>query len=72
MDVRVHQLRALVAVVDAGTFTDAATVLGVSQAAVSRSVAALERSLVSGLAFCFPPRVGTAPGCCSGPPGTSR
>lgn len=45
MDVRVHQLRALVAVVDAGTFTDAAAVLGVSQATVSRAVAALERAL---------------------------
>jgi DNA-binding transcriptional LysR family regulator len=45
MDVRVRQLRALVAVVDAGTFTDAATALGVSQAAVSRSVAALEQAL---------------------------
>ena len=45
MDVQVRQLRALVAVVDAGTFTDAATVLGISQAAVSRSVAALERAL---------------------------
>jgi DNA-binding transcriptional LysR family regulator len=43
MDLR--QLRALVAVVDAGSFTDAATVLGVSQAAVSRSIAALERAL---------------------------
>ena len=40
MDVR--QLRALVAVVDAGTFTDAAAELGVSQASVSRAVAALE------------------------------
>ena len=40
-----RQLRALVAVVDAGTFTDAAAVLGVSQAAVSRSVAALEQAL---------------------------
>jgi len=45
MDVRLRQLRALVAVVDAGTFTDAAAVLGVSQAAVSRSIAALERAL---------------------------
>src|SRR5918994_869620 len=43
MDLR--QLRALVAVVDAGTFTDAAARLGVSQAAVSRSVAALETGL---------------------------
>jgi DNA-binding transcriptional LysR family regulator len=45
MDVRLPQLRALVAVVDAGTFTDAAAVLGVSQAAVSRAVAALEQAL---------------------------
>jgi DNA-binding transcriptional LysR family regulator len=45
MDVQVRQLRALVAVVDAGTFTDAAAVLKVSQAAVSRSVAALETAL---------------------------
>jgi DNA-binding transcriptional LysR family regulator len=43
MDLR--QLRALVAVVDAGTFTDAAGQLGVSQAAVSRAVAALETDL---------------------------
>ncbi len=41
----VRQLRALVAVVDAGTFTDAAAVLGVSQASVSRSIAALEREM---------------------------
>jgi DNA-binding transcriptional LysR family regulator len=45
MDLQVRQLRALVAVVDTGTFTDAAAVLGVSQAAVSRSVAALEQAL---------------------------
>jgi len=45
MDVQVRQLRALVAVVDTGTFTDAAVSLGVSQAAVSRSVAALEDAL---------------------------
>lgn len=45
MDVQVRQLRALVAVVDAGTFTDAAAGLGISQAAVSRAVAALETSL---------------------------
>ncbi len=43
MDLR--HLRALVAVVDAGTFTGAAARLGVSQAAVSRAVAALEADL---------------------------
>lgn len=45
MDPEVRQLRALLAVVDEGTFTGAADVLGVSQASVSRSVAALERAL---------------------------
>ena len=43
MDLR--HLRALVAVVDAGTLTGAAAELGVSQAAVSRAVAALEADL---------------------------
>jgi DNA-binding transcriptional LysR family regulator len=45
MDVEVRQLRALLAVVDAGTFTGAAAALRVSQATVSRTVAALERAL---------------------------
>jgi DNA-binding transcriptional LysR family regulator len=45
MDVRMRQLRALVAVVDTGTFTDAAAELDISQAAVSRAVAALEQAL---------------------------
>ncbi|MGW4753635.1 LysR family transcriptional regulator [Streptomyces chartreusis] len=45
MDVELKQLRCLVAIVDEGTFTDAAIVLGVSQAAVSRSLASLERAL---------------------------
>jgi DNA-binding transcriptional LysR family regulator len=45
MDVEVRQLRALLAVVDAGTFTGAAAALGTSQASVSRTVAALERAL---------------------------
>ena len=45
MDLQLRHLRALVAVVDTGTFTDAAGELGVSQAAVSRSIAALEESL---------------------------
>ncbi len=45
MDPEVRQLRALLAVVEAGTFTGAAAVLGVSQASVSRTVVALERTL---------------------------
>src|SRR5688572_19795938 len=45
MNIEVRYLRALIAVVDAQTFTDAAIDLGTSQAAVSRSVAALERAL---------------------------
>ncbi|MFE1883803.1 LysR family transcriptional regulator [Streptomyces diastatochromogenes] len=40
-----RQLRCLVAIVDEGTFTDAAIALGVSQAAVSRTLASLERAL---------------------------
>lgn len=45
MNVELRYLRALVAVIDAQTFTDAAIALGTSQAAVSRSVATLERTL---------------------------
>jgi DNA-binding transcriptional LysR family regulator len=45
MDVELRQLRCLVAIVDEGTFTDAAIALGVSQAAVSRTLAALESAL---------------------------
>lgn len=45
MDVELRQLRCLVAVADEGTFTDAAIALGVSQAAVSRTVASLEGAL---------------------------
>ena len=45
MDPEVRQLRALLAVVDAGSFTAAADELGTSQASVSRTVAALERAL---------------------------
>ncbi|PWI13990.1 LysR family transcriptional regulator [Streptomyces sp. Act143] len=44
-DVELRQLRCLVAIVDEGTFTDAALTLGVSQAAVSRTLASLERAL---------------------------
>jgi DNA-binding transcriptional LysR family regulator len=45
MDVELRQLRCLVAIVDEGSFTDAAIALGVSQAAVSRTLASLERAL---------------------------
>lgn len=45
MDVELRHLRALVAVVDAGTFTDAADRLGTSQASVSRAITALETAL---------------------------
>src|ERR1700753_1798222 len=38
-------LRCLVAIVDTGSFTDAGIELGLSQAAVSRAVLALERTL---------------------------
>ncbi|MFF3937221.1 LysR family transcriptional regulator [Streptomyces phaeofaciens] len=43
--VELRQLRCLVAIIDEGGFTDAAAVLGVSQAAVSRTLASLERAL---------------------------
>ena len=45
MDLELRQLRCLVAIVDSGTFTDAAIELGVSQAAVSRTLSALEGTL---------------------------
>src|ERR1700744_3900127 len=45
MDLELRQLRCLVAIADTGTFTDAAIELGVSQAAVSRSILALEQVL---------------------------
>src|ERR1700761_9408810 len=45
MDLELRQLRCLVTIVDAGTFTDAAIELGISQAAVSRNLIALERVL---------------------------
>jgi DNA-binding transcriptional LysR family regulator len=45
MNVELRHLRCLVAIADAGTFTDAAIDLGVSQAAVSRNVLALENML---------------------------
>ncbi|WP_200305385.1 LysR family transcriptional regulator [Streptomyces adelaidensis] len=43
--VELRQLRCLVAIVEEGTFTDAAIALDVSQAAVSRTLASLERTL---------------------------
>ncbi|MET7280258.1 LysR family transcriptional regulator [Kribbella sp. NPDC005582] len=45
MDVELRQLRCLVAVAETGTFTDAGIELGISQAAVSRNVLALEGRL---------------------------
>jgi DNA-binding transcriptional LysR family regulator len=45
MDLELRHLRCLVAIVDSGTFTDAAIELGVSQAAVSRNLISLERVL---------------------------
>ena len=45
MSTELRQLRALVAIADHGTFTDAAIELGVSQASVSRTIAALEADL---------------------------
>jgi DNA-binding transcriptional LysR family regulator len=45
MNLELRHLRCLVAIVDAGTFTDAAIDLGVSQAAVSRNLMALEQVL---------------------------
>ena len=44
-NVEIRHLRCLVAIVDAGTLTDAAIELGVSQAAVSRTLAGLESEL---------------------------
>ncbi|WP_190813424.1 LysR family transcriptional regulator [Saccharopolyspora pogona] len=45
MHVELRQLRCLVAIVDEGTFTDAAVELGISQAAVSRTLSSLETTL---------------------------
>lgn len=45
MTLTVQQLRALVAVVDRGSFTSASHELGVSQSAVSHAIAGLEREL---------------------------
>ena len=45
MTLDLRHLRALVAVFEEGTFTDAGILLGVSQASVSRSIAALEQHL---------------------------
>lgn len=45
MDLELRHLRCLVAIIDTGSFTDAALELGVSQAAVSRALAGLESAL---------------------------
>jgi DNA-binding transcriptional LysR family regulator len=45
MDLELRHLRCLVAIVDSGSFTDAAIDLGISQGAVSRNLIALEQVL---------------------------
>ena len=45
MDLELRHLRCLVAIVDSGSFTDAAIELGISQAAVSRNLISLEQVL---------------------------
>lgn len=45
MNIELRQLRCLAAIADAGTFTDAAIDLGISQAAASRTLASLEAAL---------------------------
>jgi DNA-binding transcriptional LysR family regulator len=45
MDIELRELRCLVAIVDQGSFTDAGLDLRMSQAAVSRNLASLERKL---------------------------
>jgi DNA-binding transcriptional LysR family regulator len=45
MDLSTRQLRALVEVVEEGTFTDAAIAMGTSQASVSRMIASLEKAV---------------------------
>ena len=45
MDLELRQLRCLVAIIDTGSFTDAAGDLGISQAAVSRTLQSLEAVL---------------------------
>lgn len=45
VSLEVRQLQCLVAVIDTGSFTDAAIELGISQSAVSRNIAALEEHL---------------------------
>ena len=45
MDLELRHLRCLVAIVDTGSFTDAAGDLGISQAAVSRTLQSLEQVL---------------------------
>ena len=45
MNIELRQLRCLVAIAEAGSFTDAAIDLGISQAAASRTLASLEAAL---------------------------
>ncbi|UVJ39899.1 LysR family transcriptional regulator [Arthrobacter sp. CJ23] len=62
MSVELRQLRCLVAVVEEGTFTDAAIELRMSQAAVSRNIAALEQTLGARLVERTTRSVGLTPG----------
>jgi DNA-binding transcriptional LysR family regulator len=45
MNIKLRQLRCLVAIAEAGSFTDAAVDLGISQAAASCTLASLESAL---------------------------
>src|SRR5262249_35781477 len=45
MSIELRQLRCLIAIAEAGSFTDAAIDLGISQAAASRTLASLESAL---------------------------
>jgi DNA-binding transcriptional LysR family regulator len=61
MDLELRHLRAFVAVVDEGTFTAAGAALGLSQASVSRAVAALERAVGAPVLHRTTREIGLAP-----------
>ena len=64
MNIELRQLRCLIAIAEAGSFTDAAIDLGISQAAASRTLASLESALGVRLPVAGRPR--------RRPPGTAR